>query len=393
MPAVRALRVTARLNLDGAVYASPVVVAGRVFVATENDSVYAFDMRAAQLWKAHLGTPSPASERPCGNIDPLGITGTPVVSGGTVFAAAEYTAPVRHELVAIDAATGAVRWRRNLDLPGAAAVAMQQRAALTVADGRVWVAFGGLAGDCGDYKGRLIGVRVDGTGAPIAYTVPTQREAGIWAPPGPSVDERGRLLVSVGNGAAEGGSPYDFSDSILAISTTGRPLDSFSPSQWAQDNAGDRDLGSQGPAFVGPWVFAAGKSGIGYVLRRDRLGGIGGEVSAAPVCRSFGGTAVDGATVYVPCDDGERAVRVDASGHLAVLWHASDAIGGSPDVGGGRVWVLDTADRVLHALDPATGRSREHVAVGVTSRFATPALYGTSVFVPTLAGLTIVTTR
>jgi outer membrane protein assembly factor BamB len=206
------------------------------------------------------------------------------------------------------------------------------------------------------------------------------------------VDERGRLVVSVGNGAAEAGDPYDFSDSILAIGTDARLGDSFSPTQWAQDNADDRDLGSQGPAFVGPWVFIAGKSGTAYVLRRDRLGGIGGEVSAAHVCVSFGGTAVDGDVVYVPCTDGVRAVRVDAAGHLSVLWHASDALAGSPVVGGGRVWTLDVQGGVLHALDPATGRTLEQVAVGRTSRFATPALYGSSVLVPTLAGVTFVST-
>jgi len=60
---------------------------------------------------------------------------------------------------------------------------------------------------------------------------------------------------------------------------------------------------------------------------------------------------------------------------------------GSPDspvIGGGRIWVLDTNAGVLHALDPATGKSLGQVAVGAANRFATPALYGADVIVPTL---------
>jgi hypothetical protein len=73
-----------------------------------------------------------------------------------------------------------------------------------------------------------------------------------------------------------------------------------------------------------------------------------------------------------------------------VLWHASPSIAGSPVLGGGRVWALDQEAGVLHALDPATGHSTAHADIGVTSRFATPALSGEHLLIPTLAGLTIV---
>jgi hypothetical protein len=56
--------------------------------------------------------------RPCGNIDPLGITGTPVYSGEWLYVAAEYGDPPLHELVALDAATEKVRWPKGIDLPG-----------------------------------------------------------------------------------------------------------------------------------------------------------------------------------------------------------------------------------------------------------------------------------
>jgi hypothetical protein len=344
------------------------------------------------VWRQHVGDPSPAGERPCGNVDPLGITGTPVAAGGVVYVAAEYGGPPRHELVALDLRTGAVRWRHTLDLPGVETRAMQERGALAVTGGRVWVPFGGLAGDCGGYKGRVVGLRLDGTGDPVAYTVPTTRQAGIWTPPGPVVDAAGDLYVAVGNGESGVGDPYDHSDSVLRLGPDATLRDSYSPTTWPTDNEADLDLGSQGPALVGPWVFSAGKSGTGYVLRRDHLGGIGGEVSQAEVCRSFGGTAVAADVVYVPCTDGVRAVRIDAAGTIHVLWHAGGSIAGSPVLGGGRVWTLDQDAGVLHALDPGSGASREQVAVGVTSRFATPAITGPDVLVPTLTGLTVVRT-
>ena len=59
---------------------------------------------------------------------------------------------------------------------------------------------------------------------------------------------------------------------------------------------------------------------------------------------------------------------------------------------GGRVWVLDTNAGVLHGLDPSTGQSLSQVSVGVANRFATPALYGADVIVPTLTGIAVVRT-
>ncbi|MFN2518475.1 MAG: PQQ-binding-like beta-propeller repeat protein, partial [Jatrophihabitantaceae bacterium] len=218
------------------------------------------------------------------------------------------------------------------------------------------------------------------------------REGGIWSPPGPSVDASGRLFVAVGNGEAGPGDPYDHSDAVLALDGHAQLVDSFSPTGWAADNASDLDLGSQGPSLVGKWVFIAGKSGTAYVLRGAALGGIGGQVSSAGLCRSFGGTAVVGDVVYVPCADGLRAVRIDSRGVMHPLWRAPGSITGSPVVGGGRVWALDPEAGVLHGLDPRTGASLEHVTVGEVTRFATPALYANKVLVPTRSGLAVVTT-
>jgi len=99
---------------------------------------------------------------------------------------------------------------------------------------------------------------------------------------------------------------------------------------------------------------------------------------------------VVGDTVYVPCTDGVLAVRIDGSGQASVRWHTSDSVAGSPVVGGGRVYALDQDAGALVALDPATGRQRQRVSVGAVSRFATPAISGSRLYVPTLSGLAVV---
>ena len=80
----------------------------------------------------------------------------------------------------------------------------------------------------------------NGQGPLLVYTVPTPREGGIWATPGPSVDASGNLYVSVGNGAITSGQ-WDHSDSILNCLPRSL-LDAFAPSSWGQENANDEDM-------------------------------------------------------------------------------------------------------------------------------------------------------
>ena len=97
-------------TLDGDVYAQPLAVGGRIIVATENDSVYSLNATTgAVVWKRHLGEPVPASSLPCGNVDPVGITGTPVadVHSKRIFVVG-MVEPGRHELFALDSTTGRV---------------------------------------------------------------------------------------------------------------------------------------------------------------------------------------------------------------------------------------------------------------------------------------------
>lgn len=378
-----------RATLDGAVYGQPLVVGGLVLAATENDTVYGLDAASGKVrWSTHVGTPVPRRDLPCGNIDPLGITSTMAYDAATglVFALAETTGG-QHALVGIDLASGAVKLRRPAEPPRGDRLAHQQRSALTVLGARVYVSYGGLAGDCAQYIGAVVAVPTTGDGPIASYAIPTTREAGMWTPGGASV-HNGRLLYAVGNGDSTGGT-YDGSDSVIALSPDLALADRFTPSVWAQDNAADLDLGSMTPAVVGEHVFIAGKRGTGYVLDANRLGDIGGQVSQATACKAFGGAAVDGGVVYLPCTDGPRAVRVDGSGRQQVLWHAPVKAKGSPVVGGG-VWVVDYDAGTLYVLDTASGSVRAHISVGTAPHFASPTLSGGHVYVGTLAGVTAV---
>ncbi|MGI8577944.1 MAG: PQQ-binding-like beta-propeller repeat protein [Nocardioidaceae bacterium] len=382
-------------SLDGAVYGEPLVVGGKVLAVTENDSVYALSTTGQVLWRRHLGTPVSLSTLPCGNIDPLGVTGTPVydAASGKLLVAAELASPVRHRLFALDPATGSVSWSRDIDPAAMDPVVQQERGALAIADGRAWVPFGGLAGDCGDYHGWLVGVPLSGTGALSVYRTPSAREAGIWAPSGPAVDGAGHQYVAVGNGAATS-PPYDDSDSVLKLQGN-QVVSLFAPSNWAAENASDQDLGSTGPALVSAlgkaWVYADGKAGNGYLLNRKNLGGIGGQAATLSGCKSFGGTAVRAATIYVPCVDGMRAVQVVAGPSLHVAWHNSDAgYGASPVLGGGAVWAISGGQ--LLQIDPTNGVTVASITIGECPHFATPTLHGSLVFVGTTTGVTAVRT-
>ncbi len=377
-------------QLDGAVYAEPLVVGNRVIVATEGDTLYALDpAHGTVLWHTNVGTPVPQSDLPCGDIFPLGITGTPVYdpATGLVYAVAEVTGPA-HLLVGVDITNGQVKVRRVVDTDGMDPAAHQQRGALTLANGMIYIPYGGLDGDCSDYIGRVVASRADGQGPLLVYRVPTPREGGMWATPGASADTSGNLYISVGNGAVSSGH-WDHSDSVLKLSPTLQLLDAFAPSSWAAENAGDVDLGSQGAVLLpNNFVFIAGKSGKGYILRATALGGIGGQVDEQDVCTSFGGAATVGSTIFVPCTDGVRQVSVDANGQIHVGWQAQKGIFASPIVGGHTVY--SHSEDTLYALNVNTGQVVASLNIGQMNHFATPTIAGSLVFMGTLTGITAV---
>lgn len=375
-----------RTTLDGAVYGQPLVLGERVIAATENNTVYALDARDGHImWSTSLGPPQSGSGLPCGDMDPLGITGTAAYDedSGLVFVVAE-TSGGQHTLVGIDAVSGAVVLRRAVPPPRGQELAHQQRSALTVLDGWAYVAYGGLYGDCGDYIGSVVAAPTRGLGPLRDYAVPTSREAGIWAPSGASV-QSGHLLYAVGNGESTG--DYDHSDAVLALTPELTLVDSFSPAEWAADNADDLDLGSMGPVVVGNHVLADGKRGLAYLLDGAKLGGIGGQLTSQPVCDAYGGSAVLGSMVYLPCSGGVRAVAVDQHGGLRQLWKTSVSADGSPVVGGGAVWAADTAGGVLYALDADSGRPLRQIDVGALPHFASPTLSGNRAYLGTMRGV------
>jgi len=381
-------------SLDGAVYAEPLVVDGKVIAATESDSVYALSTQTGKvLWRTKVGNPVPLADLPCGDIDPLGITSTPVYDPhtGLVFAVAEIQGPA-HVLVGLDVTTGQIKVRRLVDPPGIDPLAYQQRAALALSGGNVYVSFGGLYGDCGNYRGTVVASRTDGSGPLLTFQVPTTREGAIWAASGPTLDAQGNLYVSVGNGAATGGA-WDHTDSVLKLSPSLHLEDSFAPQRWAQDNASDLDLGSLGPVFLANGLlFIQGKSSQGYLLHAQHLGGVGGEIETISACAAgaYGGAAGNGSVEFIPCADGLQQINLGPGGRLSNGWQAPNQVTGSPVVGGNTVYSLDPGGGTLYALNAATGSVRATVSVGVASRFATPTLSSTTLYVGTLTGIVAV---
>jgi hypothetical protein len=378
-------------KLDGAVYGSPVQAGTSVVVATENNTVYALDpTTGATRWARHLRTAiSDTSVLACsGNIKPTGITGTPAYdpATGRIFLVTVTTSlghGVEHEIWGLNATNGATVMNRRVEVPGTDPKAEQQRPALAVDRGNVYIAFGGLAGDCGNYRGALIALKTNGAAGGVAYVVPTPREGAVWAPGGPVIAPNGNLFVAVGNGAST--TAYDYSDSVTEISPTMKRVDYFAPRTWASDNAGDLDLGSMTPAYTSAgYILQAGKSGTAYTVRISHLGGIGGQVRSAPLCRAFGVSAVTGATVYLPCTGGVTRVDVNSNGTFAKAW-TSTGVPGSPVAGPGALYSLGGTH--LYAISGHTGKLIGTVSVGTTTRFATPMLMGNRIYVGTVDGL------
>ena len=395
---VGGLSVAWRAQLDGAVYGQPLLIGSLVVAATENDSVYALDSATGKVvWHQSLGTPVPRSSLPCGDIDPLGITGTPAYdqANGLIYVVAETTG-YRHTLFGLSAGNGAVQVERYIPTPDGNQRDDQQRPALAIAGDRVYVAFGGLYGDCGPYQGSVVGIPLTGRGPLISYLVPTSREGAIWGTAGPVLGPNGDFYVSAGNGAQESASqPFDGSDSVTELTPGLQRAGIFAPATWADDNANDLDLGSTQPALAaGGAVLIVGKRGTGYLLRAGALGGVGSELAQAKVCQAYGAAAVSGDVVYEPCrfTGGITAVQVSvALKEIKILWQGPAGTDGSPVIGGGAVWVTNWDAGTLYALSPATGAVLQSVSLGSTlPHFSSLSLAGSQAYVGTMNGVVAV---
>jgi len=413
------------IHLDGQVYGQPVIVGGRVVVATENDTVYSLNSLSGAIeWSTHIGAPR-TDNFPCGNIMPLGITGTPVIDAGNVYVIAEIqNSPTQFEfdLVTLALTTGLITRKVNINPGNRGGVNFdanyqQQRGALTIAGGEVYATLGGLAGDCTNpsnntdgYRGYTIMYPETGTGT-VQWWSSASRDAtdmlgGIWSAGGASVDAAGNVFVSTGNSNHTSSSdPYDFSDGVIKLSPTNLSvLDYFAPSgvsdlthdggpAWWQDNASDADLGSSTPLQLpANRVFQVGKSGMGYLLDSTNLGHISGGLASHRVCAAFS-DAVFGSlayalvagveTVFVGCNDGLQAVQISASHNdFSLGWHNTSQVSDKPPiVVGGGVWSVSIGGGTLSQYDASSGSQLASYSIPGSNHFTSPSASNGMVFV------------
>lgn len=379
--------------LDGAIFAEPLVLGSRVFTATENDTVYALDaVTGAVAWTKHLAIPVPKSKFPgCGDIVPLGITSTPVIDVATstilvvAFEDPGGDAPGRYHLVGLDVASGNARFDRDITPATMDTSVHQQRAALALSGGVVYVAWGGLNGDCGAYHGWIVGSRADGSGPAVLYEyqVPSSARSGMWAPSGPVVDSAGSVYMTTGNAASS--SACDTGNTVYRWSPSLAVADSWAPSDCIELNRADADLGSAGPVLVDSGrLFQAGKQNTGYLLSTAALGN--SPVTVDIGCSSFGGDAVNGSLVVVPCNEG--LVGVNTSSTPSVAWRATTKdFYGAPIVAGGVIWAIGVDKGILYGFATDTGAVIASAPLGGSHHFVTPSTAGGRLFASTDNGI------
>ncbi|HUA39958.1 MAG TPA: PQQ-binding-like beta-propeller repeat protein [Streptosporangiaceae bacterium] len=382
-------------TLDGQLYGEPLVSGDRVYVATENDTVYALSAATGAIaWSTQLGTAVPSKVIGCSNINPsVGITGTPVIDAARheIFVVADEmkNGKPAHMLTGLSTVSGQVELSQEVDPPGQSPVYILQRTGLTLDDGHVYFGFGGNADMCGFYRGRLVSVSEAG-GTPRFFTVagvPGDTRGAIWmGGAAPAVGANGDLWVATGPGTLYSGKhAYDDSDSVLEISPSLRLLQYFAPADWRVNNSDDLDMSIEPVLLPDGQVVLTGKNTIVYLLNGRHLGGIGKQqAKLGPVCTTNidGGSADAGMTVYLPCLNGIVAVKATRSPPaLHLLWNSGTG-GGPPIVAGHLVWTISQAGH-LYGLDPATGKIRQQAAVGIpANHFPTPGIGDGLMLVP-----------
>jgi hypothetical protein len=309
----------ASLPVDGYVYAQPLFVAGVkigsathdvVYVATEHDTLYAFDAggSATPLWQVSFltggATPVPPGDTgETGDLIPeLGITGTPVIDAATgtlyvVVNTKEAGPTYPHRLHALDLATGKEKFGGPIEIsasvPGTGGNSIGgmvtftglnhlQRPALLLSNGVVYVAIGSHGDHNPDlYHGWVVGYGAADLKQSFVYcTTPDGMEGSIWmGGAGVASDASGSLFVETANGTFDadmGG--RNLSESVLKLGKSGL-VDWFTPHDQDVLDSGDVELGSVGavvlPDQAGPVpheLLASGKTGLLYILNRDAMG-------------------------------------------------------------------------------------------------------------------------
>jgi len=329
-------------TVDGYLYAAPLYVPGLsvggqtrnvVFLATEHDTVYAFDADSpacVQLWKTNFlsnnVTTVPPGDTGAGTPDDLtpeiGITSTPVIdpSSKTIYVMAKTKETTGtgcstgnpcyvHRLHALDLITGAEKFGGPVvvSAPNFIPLFHLQRPALLLNNGSVYVAFGSH-GDSNTWQGWLMAYNASTLVQQWVWhsTDPTSgdNEGAIWGSGnGPALDATGNIYVETGNGYFDGAN--NFSDSVVKLSPAGVRLDYFTPFDQSVMQSNDIDLGSSNPIILPDSVgstahphlmIATGKVGVIYLLDQTNMGGYNsaanqdvGEVSVGFNTSNFNG--------------------------------------------------------------------------------------------------------
>jgi Putative Ig domain len=302
--------------VDGYVYAQPLYIANFaiggqtrnvVFVATEHDSVYAFDADSSscvKLWQTSflssgVTTVPPADTGETGDLIPeIGITSTPVIdpSTSTIYVVAKTKETVGsgcsrgnpcyvHRLHALNMTNGAEKFGGPvvLSAPNFVPLYHLQRPALLLNNGTVYIGFGSH-GDFNAWQGWLMAYSSSTLTQQWVWhsTDPTNgnNEGAIWGSGnGPALDANGNIYVETGNGVFDGTS--NFSDSVVKLSPAGARLDYFTPFDQDVMQNNDIDLGSSGPIILPDAVgsaahphvmIATGKVGVVYLLDQTNMG-------------------------------------------------------------------------------------------------------------------------
>jgi hypothetical protein len=320
--------------LSGPVYTQPLFLEGAIggkdvlVIASELNVVYALDAATgAQIWQTPpLASPVNLASLPCGNIDPLGITGTPYVDLGTrtIYLGAMTTpdggATKKHMIYALSLDDGSVRSGWPLDvgaaIPGFMSDVQNQRGAVLVLDGTLYVPYGGHYGDCGGYHGWLVGVDLANPANVKAWSTSAQG-GGAWSAGGVSTDGTS-LYVTTGN--TFNVSTWGGGDAVVRLGRgpqfSGAAADYYAPSNWKQLDTADLDMGTHAlvtaPSLTPSALVAGlGKDGNLYLMDHANLGGVGHELSKNAVAVGEINGAV---TTYTTAAGTYIAFRVNGSG-------------------------------------------------------------------------------
>lgn len=311
---------------------APVAGKNAVIIATEQNVVYAFDAAGgATLWKTPALVPSSKlANFACGNIDPLGITGTPVIdlAGRVIYLdAMTGTGQLKnhHKLFALSLDDGSVKagWPVDVDTAlagvGFDSNIQNQRGALTLLGGKLYVPYGGFYGDCGKYHGWLVAVDVANPTLVTSWSTPGQG-GGAWCAAGVSTDGTS-LYITTGNTFNAGNNPqlWQGGDAVIRLGAgatfSKAPADFFVPKNWPALDSQDLDMGTHllvvakgvTPSAL---VLGFGKDGNIYVTDHAAMGGIGGQLSQL---KAGNGELTGAATTYTTAAGTFVSFRVDGA--------------------------------------------------------------------------------